>query len=38
MLLVKKLWVASEKTFGLANANYSLPEGQAVKLTFLDPE
>ena len=30
MLLVKKLW-------GLANANYSLPEGQAVKLTFFAP-
>ena len=37
MLLVKKLWGASQKTFGLANANYSLREGQAVKLSYFAP-
>ena len=35
ILPVKKLFGLVEITFGLVNASFSLPEGQAVKMIFL---
>ena len=37
ILLIKKKLGASQKTFRLVTAHYSLPEGQTVKLTFFAP-
>ena len=33
----QKIWGLVEMTFGLVNASYSLPERQAVKMTFFAP-
>ena len=35
--LIKKSWGLVEMTFGLVNASFSLPEWQAVKMTFFAP-
>ena len=37
MLLIKKFWGLVEMMFGLVNANFSLPDWQAVKMTFFAP-
>ena len=37
ILLIKKGFGLVEKTCGLVHASYSLPEWQAVKLTFFAP-
>ena len=34
ILLIKKFWGLVEMTFGPVNASFSLPEWQAVKMTF----
>ena len=34
ILLIKKFWGLVEMTFGLVNASFSLPEWEAVKMTF----
>ena len=36
-LLIKKFWGLVVMTFGLVNASFSLPEWQAVKMTFFAP-
>ena len=36
-MLIKIFWGLVEITFGLVRASYSLPEWQAVKLTFFAP-
>ena len=36
-MLIKKLMQLVEMTFGLVGISYSLPEWQAVKLTFFAP-
>ena len=36
-MLIKKSWGLVEMTFGLVNASFSLPEWQAVKMTFFAP-
>ena len=36
-LLIKTFWVLVEMIFGLVNVRFSLPEWQAVKLTFFTP-
>ena len=37
ILLIKKFWGLVEITFGQVNASFSLPEWQAVKMTFFAP-
>ena len=37
ILLIQKLGGLVEMTFGLVNASFSLPEWQAVKMTFFAP-
>ena len=37
ILLIQKFWGLAEITFGLINASFSLPEWQAVKMTFFAP-
>ena len=37
ILLIKKFWGLVEMTFGQVNASFSLPEWQAVKMTFFAP-
>ena len=37
MLLIKKFWGLVEMMFGLVNASFSLPDCQAVKMTFFAP-
>ena len=37
ILLIKKFGGLVEMTFGLVNASFSLPEWQAVKMTFFAP-
>ena len=37
ILLIKRIWGLAEMTFRLVNANFSLPEWQAVKMTFFAP-
>ena len=36
-LLFKKFWGLIEMTFGRVNVSFSLPEWQAVKMTFFAP-
>ena len=37
MLPIKKFWGLVEMMFGLVNASFSLPDWQAVKMTFFAP-
>ena len=37
ILLIKKFWGLFEMTFGQVNASFSLPEWQAMKMTFFAP-